>query len=64
MNNFLLLTNQTTFDNTFYISDNDASGVIGKLQQDFSKVFKWFYENFMILNTDKCYFSTFGFQDA
>ena len=51
-------------DNTLYTSGNDANAVINKLKQDFSKIFKWFYENFMILNPDKCYFLTLGFQDA
>ena len=51
-------------DNTLYTSGNDANAVISKLKQDFSKIFKWFYEHFMILNTDKCYFLTLGFQDA
>ena len=43
---------------------NDANAVINMLKQDFSKRFKLFYENFMILNLDKCYFLTLGFQDA
>ena len=51
-------------DNTLYTSGNDANAVINKLKQDFSKIFKWFYENFMILNLDKCYFLTLGFQDV
>ena len=51
-------------DNTLYTSGNDANAVINKLKQDFSKKFKWFYEHFMILNPDKCYFLTLGFQDT
>ena len=51
-------------DNTLYTPSNDANAVINKLKQDFSKIFEWFYENFMILNIDKCYFLTLGFQDA
>ena len=51
-------------DNTLYTSDNNANAVISKLKQDFSKIFEWFYENFMIFNPDKCYFLTLGFQDA
>ena len=51
-------------DNTLYTSGNDANAVINKLKQDFSKIFKWFYEHFMILNPDKCYFLILGFQDA
>ena len=51
-------------DNTFYTSGNDANAVINKLKQDFSKIFKWFHENFMVANPDKCYSLTLGFQDA
>ena len=51
-------------DDTLYTSDNDANAVISKLKLDFSKIFKWFYKSFMILNPDKCYFLTLGFQDA
>ena len=51
-------------DNKLYTSGNDANAVICKLTQDFSKIFKWFYKNFMILNPDKCYSLTLGFQDA
>ena len=43
-------------DNTLYPSGNDANTVIIKLKQDFSKIFKWFYENVMILNPGKCLF--------
>ena len=44
---------------TDYITTgNDANAIIDKLKQDFSKIFKWFYENFMILYPDKCYFLT------
>ena len=34
------------------------------MKQDFSKIFKWFYENFIFLNPDKCYFLILGFQDV
>ena len=51
-------------NNTLYTSGNDANAVTNKLKQDFSKIFKWLYENFMILNPNKCYFLTPGFQDA
>ena len=51
-------------DNTLYTSGHDTNAVTNKLKQDFSKIFKWFYENFVILNPDKCYFLTLGFQDA
>ena len=51
-------------DNILQTSGNDANAVINKLKQDFSKIFKWFSEDFMILNPNNCYFLTVGFQDA
>ena len=51
-------------DDTLYTSGNGPNAVINRLKEDFSKMFKWFYENFMILNPDKCYFLTLGFQDV
>ena len=32
-------------DNTLYTSGNDGNAVINKLKQDFSKIFKWFYDS-------------------
>ena len=51
-------------DNTLYTLRNDANAVMNKLKQDFLKIFKWFYENFMFLNPDKHYFLTLEFQDV
>ena len=69
INDLLLSIDKSTLcnytdDNTLYTSDNDANAVINKLKQDFSKILKWFYENFMIFNPGKCYFLTLRFQDA
>ena len=69
INDLLLSTDKSILcnyadHNALYTSGNDANAVINKLKQDFSKIFKWFYENFMILNLDKCCFLTLGFQDA
>ena len=63
MTYFSLLTNQPS-DNALYTSGNNASAVIGKLKQDFSKIFQGFYEHLMILNPNKCCFLNLGFQDA
>ena len=49
-------------DNILYTLGNDVNAVINKLKQDFSKIFKSFYENFMILNPDKCYFLILDFR--
>ena len=65
---FVSIDKSTLFNyadyNRLYGSGNDADAVINKLKQDFSKIFKWFYKNIMILNPDKCYLLTLGFQDT
>ena len=43
-------------DNTLYSSGNDLEKVKQTLRQDFEIVTKWFYENYMVLNSGKCYF--------
>ena len=30
------------------------------LEQDFRRIAKWFYENAMVLNTDKCHYMCLG----
>ena len=68
INDLLLSIDKSTLcnyaDDTLYTSGNDANAVINKLKQDFSKIFKWFYENFVILNPDIYYFLTLPFQDT
>ena len=69
INDLFLSIDKSTFcnyadNNTLCTSGNDANAVINKLRNDFSKIFKWVYENFMIHNPDKCYFLTLGFQDG
>ena len=63
---FLLLTNQPNVATLMII--HFTVGVmmqtLSLMKQDFSKLFKWFYENFMIFNPDKCLFLTLGFQYA
>ena len=41
-------------DNTLYSSGNDLEKVKQTLRQDFEIVTKWFYENYMVLNSGKC----------
>ena len=43
-------------DNTLYSSSNDLKKVKQTLRQDFEIVTKWFYANYMVLNSGKCYF--------
>ena len=35
--------------------------VINRLRHDFAIISAWFYENYMVLNPDKCHFLTLGF---
>ena len=46
-----------------YASGIDANAVISTLKQDLWKIFKWFYENFVILNPNEHCFLTLVFQD-
>ena len=47
-------------DNTLYSSGNHLEKVKQTLRQDFEIVTKWFYENYMILNSGKCHFMCLG----
>ena len=44
-----------------YSSDKRSNIAISRLRYDFSIVSEWFYENYMVLNTDKCHFPSLGF---
>ena len=46
--------------NTLYSSGNDLEKVKQTLRQDFEIVTKWFYENYMVLNSGKCHFMCLG----
>ena len=48
-------------DNAMYSSDKRSNIAISRLRYDFSIVSEWFYENYMVLNTDKCHFLSLGF---
>ena len=54
INDIFLTIDKSTLCN--YADGNNANAVISKLKYDFSKIFQWFYENFMILNPYKYYF--------
>ena len=47
-------------DNTLYSSGNDLEKVKQTLRQDLEIVTKWFYENYMVLNSDNCHFMYLG----
>ena len=44
-----------------YSSDKNSNTVISGLRHDFAIISEWFYENYMVLNPDKCHFLTLGF---
>ena len=48
-------------DNTMYSSDKNFNIVISRLRHDFTIISEWFYENYMLLNPDKCHFLSLGF---
>ena len=47
-------------DNALYSSGNDQEKVKQNLRQGFEIVTRWFYENYMILNSRKCHFMCLG----
>ena len=48
-------------DNTMYYSYKNSNIVISRLRHDFAIIPEWFYENYMVLNPDKCHFLSLGF---
>ena len=44
-----------------YSSDKNSNIVISRLRHDFAIVSEWFYENYMVLNPNKCHFRTLIF---
>ena len=47
-------------DSTLYTSDKSISNIMNSLSHDLSK---WFHNNFMVLNPDKCSFMLLGVDD-
>ena len=47
--------------NTMYFSDKNSNILISRLTHGFAIISEWFYENYMVLNPDKCHFLTLGF---
>ena len=47
-------------DNTLHSSGNDLEKLKQTLRQDFEMVTKWFYENYMVLNSGKFHFMCLG----
>ena len=51
-------------DSTMYTSDKRVSTVIDSLSHEFTILSKWFYNNFMVLNSDRCLFMLLGVVDS
>ena len=47
-----------------YTSDKRVSTVIDSLSHEFTILSKWFYNNFMVLNSDRCLFMLLGVVDS
>ena len=50
-------------DSTLYTSDKSVSNIMNSLSHDFTILSQWFYNNFMVLNPDKCSFMLLGVDD-
>ena len=50
-------------DSTLYASDKSISNIMNSLSHYFTILSKWFYNNFMVLNPDKCSFMLLGVDD-
>ena len=51
-------------DSTMYTSDKCVSSIIDSLRHEFTILSKWFYNNFMVLNPEKCSFMLSGVDDS
>ena len=55
----IVLSNYTD-DNNLYTIGNDKEETKRALVKDFQTLINWFYENYMILNTEKCHYMCMG----
>ena len=51
-------------DCTIYTSGKRVSTITDSLSHEFNTLSKWFYNNFMVLNPDKCSFMLLGVDDS
>ena len=51
-------------DCTIYTSGKRVSTITDSLSHEFNTLSKWFYNNFMVLNPDKCSFMFLGVDDS
>ena len=47
-------------NNSLYVIGNDKEETKRALVKDFQTLINWFYENYMILNTEKCHYMCMG----
>ena len=47
---------------TLYSANKNISQIISDLSNDFEPLTKWFYNNYMVLNPDKCHFQDQNFE--
>ena len=50
-------------DSTLYTSGKSVSNIMNSVSHDFTILSKWFYNNFTVLNPDKCSFMLLGVDD-
>ena len=50
-------------DNTLYKSGKNMQKIKNDLEMDFMILHKWFHENHMVLNPDKCHYTVIGEDD-
>ena len=50
-------------DSTLYTSDLIISNIMNSISHDFTILSKWFYNNYMVFNPDKCSFMLLGVDD-
>ena len=67
MNDLILFLHTTVLsnyadDNNLYAIGNDKEETKRALVKEFQTVINWFYENYMILNTEKCHYMCLAFK--
>ena len=50
-------------DSTLYAHNKNLETVACNLRQEFSILFNWLYDNYMVLNPGKCHFMLFGVRE-
>ena len=64
INDIFLFLQKCDLTNYADKSDKRVSSIINSLRHEFTILSKWFYNNFMVLNPDKCSFMLLGVDDS